>query len=65
MTAAYGLEPPAGVGVPLSVKVPSLATLKIEIVLARELPRREISSTEQGQAGRREVLPLAASALPW
>ena len=29
MTAALGLDPPAGPGVPLSVKVPSLATLKI------------------------------------
>ena len=35
MTAALGLDPPAGPGVPLSVKVPSLATLKIEIVSAR------------------------------
>ena len=37
MTAALGLDPPAGPGVPLSVKVPSLATLKIEIVSEREL----------------------------
>ncbi len=36
MTAAFGLEPPAGVGIPLSAKVPSLATLKMEIVLAKE-----------------------------
>ena len=37
MTIAFGFESPAGMGVPLSVKVPSLPTLKIEIVLAREL----------------------------
>ncbi len=36
MTTALGLAPTA-IGVLLSVKVPSLATLKIEIVSSKEL----------------------------
>src|SRR5580658_8912749 len=35
-TMLFGLEPPAGVGVAASDKVPSLATLKVEIELAKE-----------------------------